>query len=39
MGQIYPKSADRSIRMCGISISIWDRSIPIVQIDLSVCVV
>ena len=39
MGQIYPNNADRSIRMCGMGTPIWDRSIPIMQIDLSVCVV
>ena len=39
MGQIYPNNADRSIRMCGIGTPILDRSIPIMQIDLSVCVV
>ena len=39
MGQIYPNYADRSIRMCGMGTPIWDRSIPIMQIDLSVCVV
>ena len=39
MEYIYPNNEDRSIRMCGIGTPIWDRSIPIVQIDLSVCVV
>ena len=39
MGLIYPNNADRSIRMCGIGSPIWDRSISIMQIDLSVCVV
>ena len=37
MGKIYPYNADRSIRMCGIGTPIWDRSIPIMQIDLSIC--
>ena len=39
MGSIYPTNADRSIRMCGMGTPIWDTSIPIMQIDLSVCVV
>ena len=39
MRYIYLNNADRSIRMCGIGTPIWDRSIPIMQIDLSVCVV
>ena len=39
MGKIYPNNADRSIRMCGIGTPIWNGSITIMQIDLSVCVV
>ena len=39
MGLIYPNNADISIRLCLIDTPIWDRSIPIKQIDLSVCVV
>ena len=39
MGKIYPNNADKSIRMCGIGTSIWDRYITIMQVDLSVCVV
>ena len=39
MGLIYRNNADRSIRMCGTGTPIWDRSIPIMQIDISVCVV
>ena len=39
MGQIYRNNAYRYIRMCVIGTPIWDRSIPIIQIDLSVCVV
>ena len=38
MGKIYPNNADKSIRMCVIGTPICDRSIPIMQIDLSVCV-
>ena len=38
MGYIYPNNADRYIRMFGIGTPIWDRSIPIMQIDLSVYV-
>ena len=39
MGKIYPNNADSSIRMCDIGTPILDRSVPIMQIDLSVCVV
>ena len=38
MEYIYPNNADRSIRMCAIGTTIWDRSIQIMQIDPSVCV-
>ena len=38
MGLIYNNNADRSIRMCVIGAPICDRFIPIMQIDLSVCV-
>ena len=39
MGYIYPNNSDRSIRMRGLGTPIWDRSIPIMQIDLYLCVV